>query len=436
MASQEHASLEPQDWVLDRLTLSSSSAFDSHFPVYSSQVTGLDFAHSAAQSDLDDIRTVCSEPIVGRCQSKRRRNIYERESQVAASRGLIFTNQGPHYAIKRPERSQSLSSHGGNGMNTEIDIPLFDIPAEDIPRLDPDHEFARYADDLARLGQKEFLHLIFADKGSSKRTKDSTLSAQARKRLKVADFDTYMTVEQSNAPDDDDIVIVRHLRHVLACPFYKHNPTKYRLCLTRADLRGVGDLVQHLWNSHHRPHYCPACFSEFETAAICDDHIRERSCPLRQAPMPDGLSEEQIQQLSQLVPTPEITEAEQWYSIWDLVFPGEQAPSVPYLSSELESTICELRHFWSEKGEGVIAEFLEKQNLQDYKVRDEERNLRALHRVVLEQMIDNLASLREDDNRARGKRRQLQVMETRRRVLGHENPDMLTSLANLASIFW
>jgi hypothetical protein len=400
MASQEHASLESQNSVLDRFSPSSSSAFDSHFPVYSSQPTCPDFVYSAAQSDLDDIRTVFSGSIVGSCQSKRWRNIYEGESQVAASRELIFTNQELHHAIKHPVRSQSLRNHGGNDITTEIDIPLFDIPAEDIPRLDPDHEFAKYIDELARLGQKRFLHLIFVDKSSSKRAKDSILSAHARKRLKVADFDTYMTVEQSNAPDDDDIVIVRHLRHMLACPFYKHNPTKYRLCLTRADLRSVRDLVQHLWNLHHRPHYCPVCFSEFETAAICDDHIRERSCPLRQAPTPDGLSEEQIQQLSQLVPTPEITEAEQWYSIWGLVFPEKQVPSVPYLSGELESTICELRHFWSVKGEELIAEFLERQNMQDYKVRDEERNLRALHRVVLEQMIDNLASLTEDENMA------------------------------------
>ena len=402
MASQEPASPESQGSVLDEQPPSSPSAVDSRFSISSAHPLYRRFPHSIEQSEPDDTGTAPSTPIAGSYLAKRR------QSEVSANWGYIFVNQ-------HPKRSQSPASCDENDLSTENEIPLFNVPAEDMPTLDPRHEFAKYTDELAIRGQREFLQVLFVDKGSSKRPKERTLSAQARKRLKLADFETYMAVEQSNAPDDDEIVIVRRPKHILACQFYKRNPTKYLSCLTRADIRSVSDLAQHLWNSHRRPHFCPACFKEFETALVCDNHIRERSCSVRQAPQPDGLSEEQIQELSLLVITPEITEVELWSSMWNIAFPKEQAHT-PYLSGELESVICDLRRFWSERGEGLIAEFLEKQKLQHYNVRNEERNLRALHRVVLEQMIDKLASLRDDENMIQGSTRSGGIFAALRRI--------------------
>jgi hypothetical protein len=389
MANQDSSSLDSHGSMVDRPTPSSSSPFDSHFPISCTQPSYLDFAHSAAQSELDSIWTAVNVPTVGSCQNTRGEDFFRRQHQAAPYWGLNYTDLEPCSEIVHPARSQSPTSCDGNEISSDNDMPLFDIPAQDTPTLDPDHEFAKYTNDLTTLGQTEFLRPTFVDKGSSEKTRDRRFPAQAKRLLKVVDFEA---AKQNNPPSgDDELVIQRDSRYILACPFYKHSPSKYRECLTRVDLRSIQELLRHLWNSHRRPHYCPVCFKQFDSAEICDDHIRERSCPLRQASTPDGVSEDQIQQLSQPLPTLGDTEFSQWNSIWNIVFPQEQAPSVPYLSGELESTICELRCFWSERGEKLIASFLEKQKLQEYEVRDEERNLRALHRIVLEQMIDNFS---------------------------------------------
>jgi hypothetical protein len=79
---------------------------------------------------------------------------------------------------------------------------------------------------------------------------------------------------------------------------------------------------------------------------------------------------------------------EQWFAVWDIVFPSGTRPARAVLSSNLETAVGALRNFWAKHGRRIVARFMEKKQLRDYgKVQDEERGLAALYTLVLEQLI-------------------------------------------------
>lgn len=65
--------------------------------------------------------------------------------------------------------------------------------------------------------------------------------------------------------------------------------------------------------------------------------------------------QEKLKQPTKKTLTPE----EQWYAIWDLLFPHEQRPSSPYLDTVLGEGIGLVETFWQQQGEEFSAQFLE-----------------------------------------------------------------------------
>lgn len=292
--------------------------------------------------------------------------------------------------LKR-EGDESVSAYGDPAAqdSEEDDMDLFDYSAETEEPLDPDHAFAKVVSPLRDHCLSVLRTRIQNDREGWAR---ATTNRSRRKRVKFEGTETWMEADWSGRIDGEETILIktpRPVRGSFACPFYIREPSQHQACLTRTDIRSIRDVKQHLWTAHRRPSYCPVCLEIFSTAAACDEHIRNRSCDLNTTAAPEGLTQQQMQQLARRL-DPWSLEESQWYSIWRIVFPGNELPSFPYLSGKTESLVLSVRELWAEEGQRLISDFLEGQGLQGYDVSDEERSLKALHSLILNQMIDQL----------------------------------------------
>ncbi|KAK3381244.1 hypothetical protein B0H63DRAFT_523972 [Podospora didyma] len=121
---------------------------------------------------------------------------------------------------------------------------------------------------------------------------------------------------------------------LLACPCYKHNPIAHMMCLLRNSLTETCFVVQHLERSHPKqPIHCPVCGRTFDTRTDCNDHIGRRLCEPRTFQHP-GFTDDQLRGLRQ--PRRNLNEAERWYCLWDILYPGKPRPASPYVGSPFE----------------------------------------------------------------------------------------------------
>jgi hypothetical protein len=141
-------------------------------------------------------------------------------------------------------------------------------------------------------------------------------------------------------------------RLLLACPFAKKDPLHYRVCY-RQTLTKISYVKQHLSRNHRTPIYCPICMGVFENEEDRDVHTRARSCEERPVAHWEGVSEAQKRQLQKKVPA-KMSEKEQWFTIWDIIFPGLPRPQSPYVDSELSEELSAFRDFASGQGPAVL----------------------------------------------------------------------------------
>ncbi|KAL9073305.1 MAG: hypothetical protein Q9157_004782 [Trypethelium eluteriae] len=144
---------------------------------------------------------------------------------------------------------------------------------------------------------------------------------------------------------------------LLACPFCKLKPRKYRSCY-KYTLRDISRVKQHLRRCHGIPKYCPSCYSTFGTEKARDDHIRSRNC--QNAPPVDFecVSEEQRKLLEQRVSKSKST-VENWYTIFEILFPGTPRPSTPYVEGVLSEQLCEFQDFTSIEGPQIVNDLIQ-----------------------------------------------------------------------------
>jgi hypothetical protein len=194
--------------------------------------------------------------------------------------------------------------------------------------------------------------------GGSKSRNTSSSRSLAQKR-KAAE-DTSSLQDTNGIPQTSvklmDISETRAL--VFACHFYKMNPTKYKRCSLKV-LTRVRDIKQHHERLHRLPPYCAHCLREFEDESSRDLHKRQRFCvQVEPYVPPDGVSLAQKEALSRPVDGRKSPE-EQWYSIWDIIFPSLPRPSCVYLDFELTHQTQVFRDFLSSDGPRVLREYFE-----------------------------------------------------------------------------
>ncbi|KAI0095675.1 hypothetical protein F4776DRAFT_677395 [Hypoxylon sp. NC0597] len=139
-----------------------------------------------------------------------------------------------------------------------------------------------------------------------------------------------------------------------ACLWYQKDPWKYRDC-AKYELRRIKDVKQHAGRKHMKPDiYCPVCFELFKKANERDEHIQKKSCDSKPDPEFDGITEQQRKELNQKANRGK-NEAEQWYYMWDTIFPNAVRPPSPYLGNDRGQLLPVLRKFWTKRGAEIIS---------------------------------------------------------------------------------
>ena len=145
----------------------------------------------------------------------------------------------------------------------------------------------------------------------------------------------------------------KHCVVSFACPFLKRSPGSHGGC-GRHVLSRIRDVKQHLNRCHLMPIYCGRCGAIFSTAVLRDQHLQdEERCPKEGFEI-DGISVEQTRLLSKRA-DPNQSHEEQWYAIFDILFPGHQPrPDSPYLDESLRQALAGAEDLMQRLGPAAI----------------------------------------------------------------------------------
>lgn len=151
---------------------------------------------------------------------------------------------------------------------------------------------------------------------------------------------------------------------VFACPFQKFNPHKYHKCL-KYRLNRIKDVKQHIYRQHtQRPYYCARCYEFFTTRDDRDEHSRRAGCNTRQPPEFEGITDDQRNELKKSSPRKKPLH-EQWFEVWDVVFPGCQRPQSAFIGNYVEEMVPLLRDLWNEKSAEIISGVIDTRGERD-----------------------------------------------------------------------
>lgn len=172
---------------------------------------------------------------------------------------------------------------------------------------------------------------------------------------------------------------------LFACPFYKKDGQKYHDCL-KYELRRVKDVKQHICRKHTKHEFsCSRCSKGFSTKEAKDEH--ESECQGEPKTQLDGNSGWQRKELN-VTNIRGCSTEEQWFSIWDTVFPGQQRPKSCYLGNNLEEMMAQIRDLWDRKKGAIIDDVLNDGN----KRMDEPSLLNSAMQTVFDQFESEMAT--------------------------------------------
>jgi hypothetical protein len=140
---------------------------------------------------------------------------------------------------------------------------------------------------------------------------------------------------------------------LLACPFWKLNPGKHKSCF-RMKLDKISRVKQHLIRKHTPDFYCEFCLLILLDKESHQRHIESRICSYRSCEF-SGITHHQQRELSRKS-KPSLSESDQWFAIWDIVFPNRPRPTSSYIDPDLSEELCQFREYAQLFGPAVLAE--------------------------------------------------------------------------------
>ncbi|KAL6415593.1 hypothetical protein AUP68_02158 [Ilyonectria robusta] len=147
---------------------------------------------------------------------------------------------------------------------------------------------------------------------------------------------------------------------LLACPFWKMNPIKHRSCFSRK-LDQIPRVKQHLARSHTPSFYCQRCLVIFKEEEAFERHIKcppDQMCSVDPTAELDGLSLTQQKQLSKKSNS-SLSQEQQWFAIWHIVFPGKHYPVSAYMDTGLSEDLARFREFCFARGPAILTDEIE-----------------------------------------------------------------------------
>ncbi|KAI0543317.1 hypothetical protein F4679DRAFT_128665 [Xylaria curta] len=191
----------------------------------------------------------------------------------------------------------------------------------------------------------------------------SSTSSEGSKR-KTTDENTTEKKQKSAAPKcRAKKVKTDNCQRVLACPYWKLNSKEHRNCGT-LKITAIKYVKQHLIRSHTPKYYCQRCFMVFKDSQSFEAHLSsEPVCPRAPKGHAIGIiTPEKREDLSRRS-NPNLSEEEQWFVIWDILFEGQTRPSSAYVDLTLSEELRSFREFWSKEGPEILMKELDSGNV-------------------------------------------------------------------------
>jgi len=138
-----------------------------------------------------------------------------------------------------------------------------------------------------------------------------------------------------------------------ACPFAKAHPSKHGCCFSKV-LSRIRDVKQHLDRSHYPKFYCGRCSMIFPDEESYQQHVANPAglfCP--PSAQLDGITHEQRRQISRKS-NPKFSVEQQWFALWDIVFPGRPPPASPYQDANVSEELWSFRTHWEIYSESIL----------------------------------------------------------------------------------
>ena len=115
-----------------------------------------------------------------------------------------------------------------------------------------------------------------------------------------------------------------------ACPFYKHDPDRYR---NRRTCPGPGwpsvhRMKEHLYRSHSQPIFCPICYETFNSDKQQSSHVRLRQCESSPPQEIEGIDRETVRTLKKRTPALRLEE-DKWRDVYQVLFPDVSDLEIP-----------------------------------------------------------------------------------------------------------
>ncbi|KAJ2967713.1 hypothetical protein NUW58_g10386 [Xylaria curta] len=112
----------------------------------------------------------------------------------------------------------------------------------------------------------------------------------------------------------------------------------------------------------------------------------------------EGVSERQKAQLGRRVSS-KMTEEQQWYTIFDILFPGAPRPISPYVDTELTEELAGFQDFLVDRGPALLTQFLRQRGENTSDLPQEERDLASFQETVLADGLRFICERWADDSR-------------------------------------
>jgi hypothetical protein len=115
-----------------------------------------------------------------------------------------------------------------------------------------------------------------------------------------------------------------------ACPFYKHDPDRYR---SRRTCPGPGwptvhRMKEHLYRSHSQPIFCPICYETFKSDKEQSNHVRLQQCQRSLPQQIEGIDRETVWTLRKRTTALRLEE-DKWRDVYQVLFPDVPEADTP-----------------------------------------------------------------------------------------------------------
>ncbi|KXH30540.1 hypothetical protein CNYM01_02951 [Colletotrichum nymphaeae SA-01] len=168
---------------------------------------------------------------------------------------------------------------------------------------------------------------------SSARARPYVHQSRPSKRLQGNDDDSDRDDEEPKASTSKR-ARSKSTQHQFACPFWKLDPHKQRSCYS-ATLSEIRYVKQHILRRHVQPTHCTICMETFDSLKDLDRHLMQRSCATSSDPVYEGINEDQRHELQYWSARRGSSKIDQWFELWDMIFPGIPRPNSPFIDEEV-----------------------------------------------------------------------------------------------------